>query len=196
MEPGTNVEMKSMEKRSDIGGPRNKDQWLQKISDRQKEKRYIPDYLKPKIIHDVNSQFPYRCPICWEKHFHRERAEECLERCWKDFPEILFDYMDGKEREPKETGSWQWDIGTHIKGHYCGVSEYDRGPRKYFKKDTGGFTFITIDELEEILEREEIYFWQNGHMVLPDQLSRFADVPRENFEEDQKSFNDMFFGTG
>lgn len=176
--------MGGLEKGSDLMGYRTMDQWIQRLSNLQKKKRYIPKYLKPKVLHDEASQFPFRCPLCWQKHLFRSQAEECLKKCWETFPEKLFEYMDEINSKPKEIGSWQWDIGRHRSGKYCGIGEYDCGPSKYFKSLGNGFIEITLDELISILEdANEIYLWQKGHKQLPSELENFANIPREKFKK-------------
>ena len=119
------------------------------LQERHIKRRYIPKYMKPKIIESA-SQFPFRCPICWNKFFHKNQAEDCLDRCWEIIPDMIWSHIG----EPKEIDNWQWDLdktqsNIHPKGRsYCGVVYYDNGDIKFFKFVDGNVIFIGIEELE------------------------------------------------
>jgi hypothetical protein len=167
---------------------------LNRLTEKQRKRRYIPNYLKPKVRFDRISQFPYRCPICWSKYILPEKAEECLERCWAAFPDAVFEHMDRMKDEPKEIGSWQWDLDEDH-STYCGVVDYDRGPQRFFSNTRGFLEQISLEDLRGILETSEVvYLWQRGENPLPPEIERFADVPERPVDEGKRPFAQYILG--
>ena len=178
--------MSDVEEISDLRGPRSLEQWLAHLSERQKVKRYIPKYMKPKIRFDPGAQFGYRCPICFKKEMFADKVRECLDKCWKELPGRVFALMDEQNSNPMEIGSWQWDIGNHRLMSYVGVAEFDTGPPMYFTSlRTRPFTKVTLEELVQVLvdNKDNLYLWQDGKLPLPPELEWAGALPREVFEE-------------
>ena len=157
---------------------------IPRLTERQKTKRYIPKYMMPKIMIDEAGQYPYRCPICWDKFFHKHQAVVCIDKCWEELPEQVWKRMDELSRQPKEVSSWQWDLDeTHRR--YCGVVLYDNGEKKYFKADSR-VEFISKKELTELLH-DGGFLFQKGNFDLPDSLKRFERHPKAKRENPRRS---------
>jgi len=144
----------------------------QSLTEKQVKARRIPKYLKPEILVEIG-QFPFRCPMCWNKHVFKEQAKDCLNRCWEKLPEVLWGVKKVKESEPEETGSWQWDIGAD----WCGISYFSDGSCKYFKSIGRVVSFISISELEKLLAKG-CTLHQKNEQPLPESLKRFENVKR------------------
>jgi len=117
---------------------------LLRLTEKQKSKRTIPKYMKPKIIKEVG-QFPFRCPICWEKHIYENQTAECLDECWNIIATMVWQV----EEPAKEIDNYQWDLNV---GGWAGVVWYSNGCIKYFRHE-GHIEYITIEELISLLEK-------------------------------------------
>jgi len=155
------------------------DEWvtiiLRRLDARQKAKRYVPMYMKPKILTEMG-EYPFRCPICRDKWLYKNQAQECLDDCWEKLPAIIWAKLDGP-KEPQEIGSWQWDLTKNHGGPYCGVVSYEDGDDKCFINDGTGVRFVPLEKLLEALKTAE-HLWQAGPRPLPPELAQYGKMKR------------------
>ncbi len=152
------------------------EQIISRLNNKQKEKKYIPKYMKPKLIHDVNGQYPHRCPICWDKYFFKNQAQECLDRCWEELPPKIWAYIESTSKEPQELSSWQWDLDKEHK-KWCGIVLYNNGETRCYKSTDQVATVSMISEKELIaLLDGEAYIYQQGKFELPHNLKKYGEL--------------------
>lgn len=146
-----------------------------RLTKRQVDRKYIPKYFKPKLRIE-SAQFPFRCPVCWDKHLYREQGKKCLDDCWDSLPTMIWEMIKRGDKEPKEVGSWQWDLDKEHH-HYCGIIYYDNGDEKPFKNIDGELKYISLEELETLLKKG-CYLWQRGNKKLPEKIRKFGKAER------------------
>ena len=157
------------------------------LTDKQKEKKKIPKYYKPKLRHEILSQFPWRCPICFQKFFIKEQAEECLDKCWDEIPEKVWAEIERIKIAPKEIGSWQWDLDDKHQD-YCGVVFYDNGDISYALKKNNFLKYTTLEKLLEIMmeKAETLILFQKSKQELPEPLRKFKDCSKFKSKKSDK----------
>jgi hypothetical protein len=72
-----------------FGQEQVKEHWKQNKKQLSKYEQYaeIGNKTKPQPIRE-DGQYPYRCPICREKHLYKDAVTECINVCWNKVKEI------------------------------------------------------------------------------------------------------------